>query len=46
MAGDPGMKGQRGTIMYDDNIAKLTEGDKGYQGIPGREGEVGWPGYL
>jgi len=46
LAGNPGMPGERGTIIYEKDFIELENGDKGLKGFPGREGDMGSIGYL
>jgi len=40
------MKGKMGSVIFDYNAIIKEPGDKGQKGFPGREGDIGWPGYL
>lgn len=46
LAGNPGMQGERGTLIYEIFSIKLENGDKGPKGFPGREGDMGSIGYF
>lgn len=40
------MKGERGRVIFDYDAVTTTPGDQGPKGFPGREGDMGWPGYV
>lgn len=46
LAGNPGMQGERGTLIYEIFSMSLIPGDKGPKGFSGREGDMGSIGYL
>jgi len=46
LAGNPGMQGERGSLIHEVFSKKLEDGEKGAKGFPGREGDMGSIGYL
>lgn len=40
------MKGERGRVISNFDSIERIPGDQGPKGFPGREGGMGWPGYV
>lgn len=45
-AGGPGMKGERGAVIYANQKVVAESGDRGPKGFSGSIGDAGFPGYL
>lgn len=45
-AGGPGMKGERGSVIYENQNVVAESGDRGPKGFSGNVGDAGLPGYF
>jgi len=46
LAGNPGMPGERGSVIIDRSLRMFELGEKGPKGFAGREGDMGSNGYI